>query len=384
MAGIADLPLHSGKVPVWMLRVMEKLARAIARAVVEVHGPDAIVRGLANPYWFQAFNNAIGMDWDSSGSTTVLISVLRKASLDEDLGFVVVGGKGRRMRSIGEEVKAVEDRVGVDASKVQIFSQAAGRVSNVLLQDGYSPYIHALAVSESGLMVAVQQGMNVEAGLSRRYHIDRESVEEPFGGVSGLRSNSGVLNAVASESRDARKLYIDLAQEGAKRIERMVLEASRIVRGNTVLTDYMESRGEKAAETPRTPRVARPYYKPVLLDPRTRRYLEMLADNPPVDERELLTAPGLTPKVVRALALVADIIYGVPTSTRDPVSTPLNPFVYAYAVGGKDGVPYKFDRRTAERVVITLEEAVELARLGRDEKLKALKRLRSLLEPLRS
>ncbi|WP_131159937.1 DUF763 domain-containing protein [Aeropyrum pernix] len=385
MTGVADLPLHSGKVPPWMLRVMERLARSIARAIVEIHGPDAVVRGLADPYWFQAFNNAIGMDWDSSGSTTVLLAVLRKVSLSEDLGFIVVGGKGRRMRGIDREVEALADRVGVDASKLLRFSQAAGRVSNVLLQDGYSPYIHAVVASETGLMVAVQQGMNVEAGLSRRYHVDRESVEEPFRGVSGIFSHAGVLNAVASESKEARKLYVDLAREGARRIERMVLEASRMVSGAPTLLDYMDRHPGASYRNPSgDPRSHKPYYKPVPLDSRTRKYLEMLAENPPVDEQDLLTAPGLTPKVVRALALVADVIYGVPTSHRDPVSTPLNPFVYAYSVGGKDGVPYRFDRRTAERVVLALEEAVELARLGRDEKLKALRRLRRLLDPLRS
>ncbi len=81
--------------------------------------------------------------------------------------------------------------------------------------------------------------------------------------------------------------------------------------------------------------------------------------------------------------MVADVIFGVSTSTRDPVDTPLNPFVYAYAVGGKDGVPYRFDRRIAEMVTVTLEEAIELARIGRHDKLRALSRLRRLLDPLR-
>jgi hypothetical protein len=69
----------------------------------------------------------------------------------------------------------------------------------------------------------------------------------------------------------------------------------------------------------------------------------------------------------------------VPTSTRDPVTAPLNPFAYAYAAGGKDGVPYRFSPKTVEKVALTLEEAIELARLGDKEKIRALKRLRDSL-----
>ncbi|MCE4616656.1 MAG: DUF763 domain-containing protein [Aeropyrum sp.] len=377
MVGIAELPLHGGRVPRWMLRTMERLGLAIARAVVEVKGPRALVEGLSNPYWFQAFNNVIGMDWDSSGSTTVTLYVLRKASLSEDLGFMILGGKGSRMLEIEGEASVVGERFGVDPGDIRFFSKGSARISNTLLQDGYSTYIHALAVSEDGYMVAVEQGMNVDAGMSRRYHIVSTDLEDPFTGVSGVRSGV-ILNSLGRESREARRAYLDLLGEGARRLERLVREANAMIEGRPSLDSFLH----EGRATPR--RVSgRPYYRPLKLDKRTARYLEMLAEASPTSDRELLSAPGLTPKVVRALALVADVIFGVSTSTRDPVDTPLNPFVYAYAVGGKDGVPYRFDRRIAEMVTVTLEEAIELARIGRHDKLRALSRLRRLLDPLR-
>ncbi|HIP65997.1 MAG TPA: DUF763 domain-containing protein, partial [Pyrodictium sp.] len=76
--GIAELPLHSGKVPPWMAKYMKRLAKAIVEVIVEEYGPREVVKRLADPIWFQAFNNAIGMDWDSSGSTTVTLGILRQ------------------------------------------------------------------------------------------------------------------------------------------------------------------------------------------------------------------------------------------------------------------------------------------------------------------
>jgi hypothetical protein len=80
--------------------------------------------------------------------------------------------------------------------------------------------------------------------------------------------------------------------------------------------------------------------------------------------------------VVRALALIADIIYGVPTSTEDPVTHPLDPYLYAYAIGGKDGVPYKFNPKTAVEAYKFLSSALEEARVDRNIKDKILRRLR--------
>ncbi|MEM4041160.1 MAG: DUF763 domain-containing protein, partial [Ignisphaera sp.] len=71
--GIAELSLHDGHVPPYLLELMKRLGRAIAMYIVDVFGPIELVKRLSDPLWFQAFNNVIGMDWDSSGSTTVVL-----------------------------------------------------------------------------------------------------------------------------------------------------------------------------------------------------------------------------------------------------------------------------------------------------------------------
>jgi hypothetical protein len=301
--GVADLPLHGGRVPAWMLRYMERMAAAIAKAVVEIHGPDGLLRGIADPVWFQAFNNVIGMDWDSSGSTTVVTAVLKRVSWSGDLGFLVLGGKGGRMRLVPEEAGEAERRLGVPSERVEAFSRAAARLDSALLQDGYELYHHAVFVSESGLMVVVQQGMNPERGMARRYHLDKASVEEPHSGVAGV-AGAAVLNATARESREARRLYVDLVNEGYRRLKRLVAEANRIVEGRPTLLDF--AGGRQRAKPP----AQRPaYYTPVRLDPRTEKALiELERRGGLAGEEDLLRAPGITPKVVRALALVADVI----------------------------------------------------------------------------
>ncbi len=48
---IADLPLHDGKVPLWLLNYMERIARAITDVMIEEFGEEEIVNRLSDPLW---------------------------------------------------------------------------------------------------------------------------------------------------------------------------------------------------------------------------------------------------------------------------------------------------------------------------------------------
>ncbi|MGC9071687.1 MAG: DUF763 domain-containing protein [Acidilobus sp.] len=368
MTGAAELPLHDGHVPPSLLRVMRELSRSIVKVIVEEEGPDKLVRALSDPVWFQAFNNVIGMDWDSSGSTTVVLSVLKEVSWSDELGFLILGGKGRKMLRLKDETKEAERRYGLDPSRLFTFSKVSARAASTFLQDGYDTYVHALVVSEGGETVVIQQGMNLGARMARRYHIDKGSIEEPFSGVAGI-SGPVILNATARESREARKAYLDIIAEGKERFLRLLSEANAAL-GAPSLLRYIE--GEVKVRPPRA------YYRPVIPSRQFLRMVENMFSSQPGSEGELAVTPGLGPKVVRALALVADLVYSVPTSVRDPVTVSLDPFAYAYAVGGKDGVPYPYDRETALRVIEYLRQAIEEARVGNTAKLAAMARLRAM------
>ncbi|MCE4629196.1 MAG: DUF763 domain-containing protein [Desulfurococcales archaeon] len=375
MPRIAELPLHGGRVPHWMLRIMENLAESIIKYMVEVRGPSTVLALLADPAWFQAFNNVIGMDWDSSGSTTVVTGILKTITWrDPSIGILVLGGKGGRMRKVPEEAEEAARIYNVDSNELVKASRISARADSTFLQDGYELYHHALFLSEEGEYIVVQQGMNTSKGMARRYHVTRFELNEPNSGIAGVLSGD-VLNAIASESREARRLYIDLLNESPNRIVKLLNEANRIVRGQPSITDFIEGR-----TSTRHRKII--YYRPVIPSKRLILSIERIVSNPPIDELDLALKPGIGPKLVRALALIADIIYGVPTSVRDPVTHPIDPYAYAYAIGGKDGIPYPFDAKTAIEAYNFLREALEEARIGEKVKLKALERLRRLVRGL--
>jgi hypothetical protein len=85
--------------------------------------------------------------------------------------------------------------------------------------------------------------------------------------------------------------------------------------------------------------------------------------------------PGVGPETVRAIALVADLIYGVEPSLKDPTTHPLDPFLYAYAHGGKDGVPYRVKPREMDKTIEFFARVIEELRAWSREKELLLKNL---------
>ena len=91
----------------------------------------------------------------------------------------------------------------------------------------------------------------------------------------------------------------------------------------------------------------------------------------------LLTLPGVGAKTLRALSLVAELVYGQAPSFEDPAR-------FSFAHGGKDGTPYPVDRPTYDRTIDVLGRAVRRARLGRQVELDALRRLEAAFEDPRT
>ena len=371
--GIAELPLHEGAVPEWILRRMRRLAKAIVAVLIDEYGADELVRRLMNPIWFQCFNNVIGMDWDSSGSTTVTMGILKEISWSRDYGFLILGGKGGRARRVPEEVPQATRRLGLGdeaAGFLEKASRIAAKVDTCLLQAGYTLYHHNLIVTESGLWGVIQQGMNLDLMVARRYHwlSPRNLTLEPHKDVLGVKHREA-LNLVDRESVEARKTILDLAVEKPSYIKKLVAEARRVERGVKSITEYCGFKPELSVKS--IPVIYRPVPPPEHIE----RVMEKLRSNPPESIDELILRRSVGPSVVRALALIADLIYNARPSRRDPVTSPLNPLIYAYAVGGKDGVPYPFNAGVADEAIRVLEEAIDKSRVDWFEKRLALKRL---------
>ena len=78
-SGIADFPLHGGRVPAWLAERMVSLGTAISETVLHHYGRGALLSRLSDPFWFQALGRVMGMDWHSSGITTSVMGALKRA-----------------------------------------------------------------------------------------------------------------------------------------------------------------------------------------------------------------------------------------------------------------------------------------------------------------
>jgi hypothetical protein len=218
------------------------------------------------------------------------------------------------------------------------------------MQDGYQLYHHAFFFTPAGSWCVVQQGMNDANGMARRYHWLSCSlasfVEEPHEAVC-CDARGEALNLVASESAPVRSASAELArQEPAK-----TLAAFRKL---------------PTLDLPRRHDVRSADVSPAHLEKTLLRTYERA----PEDFENLLGTPGVGAKTLRALALVSELVYGTPASTRDPAR-------FSFAHGGKDGHPFPVDRTTYDRTIEVLRSALDRARIDRSEKVAALKRLGS-------
>ncbi|MFQ5880314.1 MAG: DUF763 domain-containing protein [Dehalococcoidia bacterium] len=349
--GIAHLPLHYGTAPRWLFDRMVQLARQVSLVVVEEYGPHQMLQRLADPFWFHAFGCLLGFDWHSSGLTTTVCGALKEGlrGLEHDTGLLVAGGKGRTSRKTPSEIEAFADRLGFQPAPLVYASRLAAKVDSAAVQDGYQVYHHSFFFTTDGAWAVVQQGMNEGNGWARRYHWLSDAVAdfvcEPHAAVCSDHRGQA-LNMVALESDDARAASVALTQE----------------RPEAVVKDY-----QRILALPRRHHLAEGDIRPENLH----KVLLSTYERQPQDYEALLGLEGVGPKAVRALALIAELLYGVQASLRDPAR-------FAYAHGGKDGHPYPVDRRTYDQSIEVLRTAVAKAKLGQREKLEALRRLSSL------
>jgi hypothetical protein len=361
--GIAHLPLHPGHAPKWLFGRMVKLAKEITEFIVLEYSQEEFLRRISDPFWFQAFSCVLGFDWHSSGTTTVTCGALKEALKPENLGLGVVGGKGKASRKTPLEIQKIGDLFDLPDKKIERLkysSKMSAKVDNSVLQDGFRLYHHVLIFTEKGKWSVIQQGMNLEGKYARRYHwlssVVKSFVDEPHEAICcDLRKNR-VLNMVAHESEDSRRVSNDLVKENPRKLKNDIYSLSRPQFQSTLSRWFGRE-------------------KPIILSMPRRvnwKAIDLAYNYQPKNYEELVSLPGIGPSTIRALALVADLIYGKPPSWKDPVK-------FSYAHGGKDGVPYPVDRKTYDKSIEILRDAIENAKLGNKEKIHAIKRLENFI-----
>jgi len=348
--GSIYLPLHYGKAPYWLLNRMKKLAKPIITLMLEEFGEREFFRRISDPIFFQSFSNVLGFDWNSSGSTTVLTGVLKSVLNTPDFDIRIAGGKGNEGRKTPEQILNFSEELGLSSSKAEELiniSRLAAKVDNVALQDGYDIYHHAIIFSRKYWTV-VQQGMNDAVRMARRYHWSFESempsIEERiYSGIVAERREKEVMNLVADKSKENRETALDIVRDG--RFQRDYRRLLSIIK-------FREGLGV-----------------PRRVDWKAIEYAYNLQ---PERFEDLILVRGVGKGAVRALALIADLIYNAEYDRQDPAK-------YCFAVGGKDGIPFPVDRRSYDEVIEFMRDAIKQAELGDFEKREALKRLGKLV-----
>ncbi|HEU4322999.1 MAG TPA: DUF763 domain-containing protein [Roseiflexaceae bacterium] len=347
--GTANLPLRYGHVPRWLFPRMVGLATEIAGWIVLEQGTGALLRRLSDPVWFQAFGAVIGMDWNTSGVTTTVCAALKQGLQERhELGLVVAGGKGATSRRTPQELAEAGERLGFDPAPYIAASRLTAKVDNNALQDGYQIYHHVFLVDREGQWAVIQQGMHDGSGTARRYHwlsADvRSFVADPHTAIASEATGS-VWNLVAGSSAAARDVTASLARE---RPEQVVTEFERL--RTLSLPTYSDVRPED-------------------IDPKhLHRILLKTYERQPEDFATLLAMEGVGARTLRALSLMAELVYQAPVSITDPAR-------FSFAHGGKANYPYPVDRTTYDQSIQTLQTAVERAKVGERDRMEALKRL---------
>lgn len=326
---------------------MTQLGTGITEAIVRDYGTSGFLSRLSDPFWFQALGAVMGMDWHSSGITTSVMGALKRglAPRANDLGLYICGGRGRFSRNTPNELRTISERRGFDADALVRTSRLTARIDNNAIADGFQIYLHNFVVTSDGEWAVVQQGLNDQTAMARRYHWHspavRDFVSEPHTGIVG-ESQGTIVNLVDAQARPAQSALLEIAHERPEK----TLQAARHLK----LPSHHDVR-PKDVDLKRLGSVLAVAYERDLHD-----------------FAELLLLENLGPRTLQSLALVAEVVHGAPSRFADPAR-------FSFAHGGKDRHPFPVPLKTYDESINVLRTALDAARVGDKEKLDGFRRL---------
>lgn len=351
--GTADLPLHYGTVPPWLAERMSLLGGAIAEAIIIEYGRPALLQRLSDPFWFQSLGCVLGMDWHSSGITTSVMNALRKAinCRSEELGVYICGGRGKFSRETPNQLLEVANKTGLNGNELVRHSKLAAKVDNTAVQDGFQLYLHTFIVTKEGDWSVIQQGMNPNERMARRYHwlssSLRSFMEEPHTSVCG-RNQGLILNLTDKLAAPTKEGIMELTKESPDKLMREV---------SIILPNHHEVKAEDVNLK------------------RLGAALILAHETNVSDMESLLLLEGVGPRTLQSLTLVSEIIHGTPSRFSDPAR-------FSFAHGGKDGHPFPVPTSVYDETIEVFDKAIRQARLGEKDKSNALKNLSKISQEM--
>jgi hypothetical protein len=349
-SGSAELPLHGGRVPPWLAERMTRLGAAISETIVHHYGASELLTRLSDPFWFQAFGCVIGMDWHSSGITTSVLGALKRGlnPQSHELGITVCGGRGKHSRKTPDELRRFAETRNLSADSLVRISRLTARVDNNAIADGFQLYLHNFIVTTAGEWVVVQQGMNTESRLARRYHWHSTTVRDftsnPHAAIVG-KGQGTIMNLVDTRAAAAQNAMLNVVIEKPD----ITLTAVRTL----VLPAHHDVR-EKDIDMRRLGAV-----------------LALAHQRELKDFASLLLLETLGPRTLQSLALIAEVVHGAPSRFSDPAR-------FSFALGGKDGHPFPVPLQTYDESIAVLRRSLDSARLEHTEKIEGFRRLDQL------
>lgn len=346
-SGTADLPLHGGRVPDWLGERMTRLGALIVEHIVTSYGSSEFLTRLSDPFWFQALGCVMGMDWHSSGITTSVMGALKRGlnPRASELGLYVCGGRGRHSRRTPDELREASGRTGLDGEALARTSRLTARIDNNAIGDGFQLYLHSFILSKSGEWAIVQQGMNAENRLARRYHWHSATVRDftsnPHTAIVG-QPQGEILNLVDARADRAQNALLEIARQP---VVSTLAEVPKLT---------MPAHHDLRAEDVDLKRLGA--------------VLAVAHEQELRDFASLLLVEGLGPRTLQSLALIAEVVHGAPSRFSDPAR-------FAFAHGGKDGHPFPVPLKTYDESIAVLRRALDAARLGHAEKVDGFRRL---------
>jgi uncharacterized protein len=346
-SGVADLPLHGGRVPTWLAERMTTLGTAIAESVVANYGRSELLTRLSDPFWFQAFGSVMGMDWHSSGITTSVMGALKRGlnPRAKELGIYICGGRGSHSRRTPAELLQFGEAENCDAATLVRTSKLTAKIDNNAVADGFQLYLHSFIVTTEGKWAVVQQGMNEKTRLARRYHWHSPTVRDftsnPHSAIVG-ESQGEIMNLVDSQARPAQDAILSIVRENPDstlaECRRLIMPAHHDVRPADV--DLKRLGAVLAVAYQREFR----------------------------DFSSLLLLENLGPRTLQSLALIAEVVHGAPTRFSDPAR-------FSFAHGGKDRHPFPVPLKTYDESIGVLRRGLDHARLDHAHKIEGFRRL---------
>lgn len=351
-SGSADLKLMGGSIPIWLFDRMTRLSLPIVEAIITEYGHQTFLSKISDPFWFQSFGAVIGMDWNSSGVTTAVMSALKKSlnPHSKELGIYICGGKGKASLETPNELLAIGDKTGLNGYELSHFSKLTAKIDNTAVQDGFNLYIHNFIVSSQGDWSVIQQGMQANTNKARRYHWHSANIdsfiEEPHTGICG--ENQGqIINLVDKQAKLTQEAIIDIVKENP---DKMISEIRKLT---MPMYTTIKSRD---------------------VDIKRLGSILWLAQESQITRFEdLLLFKGIGPRTLQSLALVSEIIHGTPTRFNDPAR-------FSFAHGGKGGNPFPVPTTIYDETISMLTDSVEKSRIGDSDKATAIKKLSLLAE----